>query len=91
MTRMVQCAKLGKELPGMSYKYWDNELGQRIYDNISMDAWRMWVEHSKMLVNEYRLDLTSPKAQQLLMDEAEKFFFGEGAQLPPDYRPPAAK
>src|SRR5262249_8238666 len=70
MTRMVQCAKLGKELPGMSYKYWDNELGQRIYDNISMDAWRMWVEHSKMLVNEYRLDLTSPKAQQLLMDEA---------------------
>jgi Fe-S cluster biosynthesis and repair protein YggX len=91
MTRMVNCAKLGKELPAMTYKYWDNDLGQKIFDNISMEAWRMWVEHSKMLVNEYRLDLTSPKAQQLLMDEADKFFFGEGAQLPPDFKAPAAK
>jgi Fe-S cluster biosynthesis and repair protein YggX len=91
MTRMVNCVKLGKELPAMTYKYWDTELGQKIFDNISQEAWRLWVEHSKMLVNEYRLDLTSAKAQQLLMDEADKFFFGEGAQLPPDYKAPAAK
>lgn len=89
--RMVMCAKLGKELQGMPYKPFDNELGERIYNEISMDAWRMWLEHSKMIVNEYRLDLTSERAQQLLFEQAEKFFFGEGAQLPPDYRPPAAK
>jgi Fe-S cluster biosynthesis and repair protein YggX len=91
MTRMVQCAKLGKELPGIVYKPFDNDLGQRIYDNISMDAWRMWLEFSKMLVNEYRIDLMTKKGQELILEEAEKFFFGEGAQLPPDYRPPAAK
>ncbi len=89
--RTVNCQKLGKELPGMPYKPFDNELGQKIYDNISMDAWRLWLEHSKMVVNEYRLDLTSPRAQQILLEQAEQFFFGEGAQLPPDYKPPAAK
>jgi Fe-S cluster biosynthesis and repair protein YggX len=90
-TRIVHCLKLGKDLPGMPYKPFDNDLGQKIYDNISMDAWRMWLEHSKMVVNEYRLDLTSPRAQQILLEQAEQFFFGEGAQLPPDYKPPAAK
>lgn len=89
--RMVHCVKLGKELPGVVYKPFDNELGQRIYDNVSQEAWKLWLEHSKMIVNEYRLDLTSPRGQKLLLDEADKFFFGEGAQLPPDFRPPAAK
>jgi Fe-S cluster biosynthesis and repair protein YggX len=87
MTRMVQCAKLGKELPGVVYKPFENDLGQRIFDTISMDAWRLWIEHSKRIVNEYRLDLTSPRGQQLLLDEAEKFFFGQGGQAPPDYKP----
>ena len=91
MTRMVNCAKLGKELPGVVYKPFDNELGQKIYDNIPQEAWKLWLEHSKMIVNEYRLDLTSKRGQEILLDEADKFFFGEGAQLPPDYRPPAAK
>jgi Fe-S cluster biosynthesis and repair protein YggX len=89
--RIVKCVKLGKELPGIVYKPFDNDLGQRIYDNVSQEAWRMWLEHSKMLVNEYRVDLTSQNGQKLLLEEAERFFFGEGAQLPPDYRPPAAK
>ena len=57
MSRMVKCVKLGKELPGIAYKPFDNELGQRIYDNVSQEAWKMWLEHSKMIVNEYRLDL----------------------------------
>ncbi len=89
MTRMVKCAKLGQELPGVSYKPFDNELGQRIYDNVSQEAWRMWIEYSKMIVNEYRLDLTAPSHQEILLKEAERFFFGEGAQPPPDYKPPA--
>jgi Fe-S cluster biosynthesis and repair protein YggX len=89
--RLVMCKKMGKELPGVVYKPFDNELGQKIYDNISQEAWKMWLEHSKMIVNEYRIDLTSQKGQALLLEEAEKYFFGEGAQLPPDYKPPPSK
>ena len=60
MPRTVKCAKLGQELPGMVYKPFNNDLGQRIYDNVSQEAWKQWIEASKMIVNEYRLDLTSP-------------------------------
>src|SRR6266404_2828267 len=91
MPRMVKCAKLGKELPGLDFKPWNNELGQRIYDSISQDAWKMWLEHFKMVMNEYRLAGGSEQANQVLFDQAEKYFFGEGAALPPDYKPPAAK
>ncbi len=91
MPRMVKCAKLGKELPGMGYKPFDNELGKRIYDNVSAEAWKMWLEFSKMIVNEYRVDLTSAQGQALMLEQAEKYFFGEGAQLPPDYVPQQAK
>ena len=91
MPRMIQCAKLTKELPGMPYKPFENELGQRIYDTISFEAWKMWLEFSKMIVNEYRVDLTSPSGQKLLLEQAEKYFFGEGAETPPDYVPPQAK
>jgi Fe-S cluster biosynthesis and repair protein YggX len=88
---MVKCVKLGKELPAIPYKPFNNELGQRIYDGVSLEAWRMWLEFSKMIVNEYRLDLTSQSGQRLLQEQAEKYFFGEGAALPPDYVAPAAK
>src|SRR3954464_12051848 len=91
MARMVKCAKLGKDLPGLEFKPWNNDLGQRVYENISQDAWKLWLEHFKMIMNEYRLAGGSEQANQVLFDQAEKFFFGEGAQLPPDYRPPAAK
>jgi Fe-S cluster biosynthesis and repair protein YggX len=91
MARMVKCAKLGRELPGMSYVPFKSELGKKIYDSISQEAWKMWVEHSKMIVNEYRLDLASPEGQKILLEQAEKYFFGEGSQLPPDYVAPAAK
>jgi Fe-S cluster biosynthesis and repair protein YggX len=91
MARMVKCVKLSKELPGLPFKPFQNELGQRIYENVSMEAWRMWLEHSKMLVNEYRLDLADKKAHDVLHEQCEKYFFGEGAALPPDYVPAAAK
>ena len=91
MPRMVKCVKLGKELPAIPYKPFTNELGQRIYDNVSMEAWRQWIEHSKMIVNEYRIDLASPQGQKLMLEQAEKYFFGEGAQMPPDYVAPPAK
>jgi Fe-S cluster biosynthesis and repair protein YggX len=91
MSRMVHCAKLQRELPGMTYKPFQSELGQRIYDTISQEAWKMWLEHSKMIVNEYRLDLTSKRAHEILQEQCEQYFFGEGAAVPPDYVPPAAK
>jgi Fe-S cluster biosynthesis and repair protein YggX len=85
---MVKCVKLGKELPGVIYKPFDNELGQRIYDNVSQDAWRQWIEQSKMLVNEYRIDLTSAQGQKMLLEQAEKFFFGEGLEQPKEFVAP---
>ena len=87
MPRLVKCAKLGQELPGMSYKPFNNELGQRIYNQISQQAWMMWIEFSKRIVNEFRLDLSSPEGQKLLLEQAEQFFFGKGGENPPDYAP----
>jgi Fe-S cluster biosynthesis and repair protein YggX len=89
--RLVTCAKLQRELEAIPYKPFEDELGQRIYDQVSMEAWQMWLEHSKMIVNEYRLDLTSARAHDILKEQCEQFFFGEGAALPPDFVPPPSK
>ena len=92
MPRMVKCVKLQSELPAIPYKPFDDELGRRIYENVSLEAWKQWLEHSKMIVNEYRLDLTSKKSHDILKEQCEQFFFGEGAGAPPpDYQPPPAK
>jgi Fe-S cluster biosynthesis and repair protein YggX len=91
MARMVKCVKLQKELEGMKWKPFADELGQRLFDNVSQQAWQMWLEHSKMLINEYRLDLMSERAQQILREQVEQFFFGEGSALPPDYVPQKTK
>lgn len=85
---MVNCIKLGKSLPGMPFKPLTDELGQRIYDNVSMEGWQLWIEHSKIIVNEYRLDLTMQKAHDLLREQMEQFFFGEGAELPKEFVAP---
>jgi Fe-S cluster biosynthesis and repair protein YggX len=87
MSRLVKCVKLGQELPGIMYKPFGNELGQRIYDNVSQQAWMMWLEYSTRIVNEFRLDLASAAGQKLLLEQAEQFFFGAGGQNPPDYVP----
>jgi Fe-S cluster biosynthesis and repair protein YggX len=91
VSRMVKCVKLSKELPGLPFKPFDDELGQKLFDSVSMEAWMMWLEHSKMVVNEYRLDLTQPQAHTILREQCEQFFFGEGAALPPDYVAPPSK
>ncbi len=86
--RMVQCVKLDKELPGLAETPFDGELGQRIYDNVSRQAWMMWSEHLKMIINEYRLNPGTMEAQELIIKQMEQFFFGEGAALPSEYVPP---
>ncbi len=91
MARMVMCKKLGRELPGLQFKPFNNELGQRIYDSISQDAWMMWLEHFKMVMNEFRLSPADPRTTEILYQQAEQFFFAENAQLPPEFQPPKAK
>ena len=91
MARMVNCVKMGKELPGLKWKPFQGEFGQKLFDSVSEEGWKLWLEHSKMLINEYRLDLMSKQAQDLLRTEAEKYFFGEGAMLPPDFVAQKAK
>src|SRR6185312_9488162 len=89
MPRTVKCVKLGRELPGLDEPPFDTPLGQKIYENISAEAWRMWSEHSKMLLNEYRLQPWKPEAQQFLVEQMEAYFCGPGSSLPKEYVPPS--
>lgn len=91
MARKVFCVKLMRELEGLDEPPQPGELGQRVFENVSKEAWRLWLNHQIMLINEYRLNLVDDKANEFLDREMEKFFFGEGAELPPDYVPPTAQ
>ena len=86
--RKVMCKKLGKELPGLEEPPWPGELGQRIYENVSARAWKLWEDRMRMILNEYRLMPWQKEAQDLVARAMEEFFFGEGAALPPNYVPP---
>ena len=88
---MVMCVKFGKEMEGLDRVPWKGHLGKRVYDNVSKEAWKLWVEHMKMLMNEYRLNLGTQEAQEFLLQQMEQYFFGEGAALPPDYVAPQQK
>lgn len=87
MARMVNCVKLGKEAEGLDRPTYPGDLGKRIYENVSKEAWQQWMQQQTMLINEYRLSPIEPKARQFLEEQMEKFFFGEGAETPPDYVP----
>ena len=85
MARMIQCKKLGIEAEGFEKPPYPGELGQRIYDSISKQAWNDWLGHQTMLINEYRLSLIDPKAKDFLETEMQKFLFDGGSDLPPDF------
>jgi Fe-S cluster biosynthesis and repair protein YggX len=89
--RTVFCVKLQKELPGLDEPPFDTELGKKIYDHVSRDAWNMWMEFCKMLLNEYRLNPARREDQEAIVKQMEQFFFGQGAALPAQYVPPAQK
>jgi Fe-S cluster biosynthesis and repair protein YggX len=89
--RMVQCVKFGRQLPGLDRVPWKGEIGKRVYENVSKDAWKMWLEHSKMVMNEYRLNPLDPSSQKIMEEQMEQFFFGEGAKLPEGYVPQHSK
>ena len=85
--RMVQCVKLGRELPGLKRRPYPGDLGQRVFDEISAQAWNDWVEHSKMIINEYRINSADPAAIKQLMEQCEAFLFGDGIAAPEGYVP----
>lgn len=86
--RLVKCIKLNRELPGMDAPPIEGEIGQKVYDNVSKEAFKGFLEHFKMIINEYRLDLTNPATDKVFEEQLEQYFFGEGAELPDEYVPP---
>jgi len=90
VTRMVQCVKLDKELPGLERPTYPGDLGKRIYLNVSQEAWQSWVNHQTMLINEYRLTTADPKARKYLEEEMEKFLFTDEETVISGYVPPSA-
>ncbi|HCA42669.1 MAG TPA: oxidative damage protection protein [Bacteroidetes bacterium] len=89
--RTVNCVKLKKELPGLDRPPIPGELGEKIYNSISKEAFNMFLEHFKMIVNEYRLDLSSPATDKIFEEQMNEYFFGEGMKLPDEYTPPENK
>ncbi len=87
MSRNVHCVLLNKEAEGLAAPPYPGELGQRIFDNVSKEAWQQWLAHQTMLINEFRLTPIEPKARQFLETEMEKFFFTGGAEKPTGYVP----
>jgi Fe-S cluster biosynthesis and repair protein YggX len=90
MPRTVNCVYLKREAEGLEFLPYPGELGKRIYDNVSKEAWQLWLKHQTMLVNENRLNLADQRARQYLARQMEQFFFGAGAEQPAGYVPPSA-
>jgi Fe-S cluster biosynthesis and repair protein YggX len=91
MARQVNCIKLGREAEGLDFPPYPGELGQRIFECVSKEAWKQWLEQQKMLVNEMRLSLADSKARKYLAEQMEKHFFGPGADKASGYVPPSDK
>ena len=89
--RTVRCVKFQKDMPGLDTQPWPGDLGKRVFENVSAQAWKLWEERQKMILNEYRLMPWQKEAQELIAKHMEDFFFGEGAALPPGYVPQQTK
>lgn len=87
MARMVNCVKLGREAEGMDRLPYPGALGQRIFDNVSKEAWAAWVRYQTMLINENRLNLAEPAARKYLIEQVEAYFFGDGVDQVSGYAP----
>jgi Fe-S cluster biosynthesis and repair protein YggX len=87
MAETVFDVKTKREGEKLARPPFPNELGKRIYENVSKEGWQLWIAHSTMLINEYRIDLSSRQGTEFLLKQCEEFFFGEGSELPPDFKP----
>jgi Fe-S cluster biosynthesis and repair protein YggX len=88
MARMVKCIKLGTEAEGLDFPPIPGELGKKVWENVSKEAWQQWLKHQTMLINENRLNLMDPKARKYLSEQMERHFFGGGADAATGYVPP---
>jgi len=82
MSRTVLCSKLNQEAEGLAKAPFPGALGEKIFNEVSKEAWNMWLSHQTMLINEYRLNLTDAKSREFLKEEMQKYFFGEGSTKP---------
>jgi Fe-S cluster biosynthesis and repair protein YggX len=89
MAGMIHCIKLGKEAEALDRQPYPGDLGQRIFEHISKEAWQLWMQHQTMLINENRLSVIDPKAREFLEKEMEKFLFGDGSEIPEGFTPPS--
>jgi len=87
MTRMVQCVKLNKEAEGLERPPYPGELGQKIFDSVSKEAWDLWVKQQTILMNENRLTPIDPEHRKFLEEQMEQFLFGGGSDMPAGFTP----
>ena len=87
MGEVVNCVRLKREAEGLDRQPYPGELGKRVFENVSKEGWQQWLKHQTMLLNEYRLSPIDPKSRAFLEEQMEKFFFGEGSEEPPDFKP----
>jgi len=88
MARTVKCVKLGREADGLDFPPYPGELGKRIWENVSKEAWAAWLKHQTMLINENRLNMADPAARKYLAEQVESYFFGAGADTVSGFVPP---
>lgn len=85
--RIVHCVKLNQDLPGLTRQPIPGKLGLKIFDNVSQQAWKMFLDYFKMIVNEYRLDLSDPSTDAIFEQQLREYFFGSGGKMPEEYKP----
>jgi len=88
MSRTVHCAKLKKDAPGLNQPPYPGDLGKKIFETISEEAWQLWLRHQTMLINEHRLSAIDPKHRAFLEEQMQKFLFEDSAEVPQGYVPP---
>ena len=87
MNRKVTCVKLGREVEGLEFAPWPGELGRRLYENVSKEAWQEWLRQQTILINEYKLNPLDVKHKRYLAEQMEAWFFGDGIVMPDEWKP----
>ncbi len=77
MTHIVHCVKLDKDAEGLDRPPYPGELGQRIFEQVSREAWDLWLRQQTILINEHRLTPINPEHRKFLEQQMEQFFFGD--------------
>ena len=86
MTRMVDCVKLGTQAEGLDFQPWPGELGEKIFNSVSKEAWQEWLRQQTILINEYKLNPLDADHKKYLAEQMEAYFFGEGIVMPDQWK-----